>query len=462
MPLTIKNKTITHQINTHFRDYAFYTLENRGIPSFYDGLTNVQRLAVWLAPNTFRKTIALVGDMISNNYHHGNASAETSVSRLAKPIGCALNLLQGDGFFGNEVAPEPAAARYTSVKLNPVIRPHIERYAILNHLPTNDIPKVMYTDVPIGLCTGVIGIAVGYKTIILPRKLDQLKQWLETEEADLTPYFQGFSGTVEPATTAAGSPNWKISGTVKWNRSAAQIEITSIPPTMSYERFLVKLSDLLEPYDVRVTNSSSETISIMIGVSRINTKLVQELVDKIQKINSQLVKEMIVLVKDNQILQYESIEDYLKDFKDNLNRVEFQYLDAVIQKTQANLDFLSEKQLWIEWFVKEVKGSGSAPQRTQIQVYMESVSDPKIREKLKGIPGWTMNDQELDSIRDQIKQTGKSLQGLRAEQSGVAKRIAKLPMNLRVVKNQFSQEIEDEFNGIQFLDIEESLEETLL
>lgn len=63
---------ISKQIDINFRNYALYVLENRGIPSFYDALTNVQRVSLVNAPKSFSKTISLVGSCISNGYHHGD------------------------------------------------------------------------------------------------------------------------------------------------------------------------------------------------------------------------------------------------------------------------------------------------------------------------------------------------------------------------------------------------------
>ena len=74
---------ITKQIDINFRNYALYVLEHRGIPSFYDGLTNVQRVSLMNAPKTFSKTISLVGSCISNGYHHGDCLSYHTKIHLA-------------------------------------------------------------------------------------------------------------------------------------------------------------------------------------------------------------------------------------------------------------------------------------------------------------------------------------------------------------------------------------------
>jgi len=63
---------ISDQVDVNYRNYAIYTLENRGIPAFDDALTNVQRIILNNAKGSFDKTLSLVGDCIKDGYHHGN------------------------------------------------------------------------------------------------------------------------------------------------------------------------------------------------------------------------------------------------------------------------------------------------------------------------------------------------------------------------------------------------------
>ena len=71
----IYNLTVTKHINGPYRQYALYTLEHRGIPNFYDGLTNVQRLVLINAPSSFKKTLGVSGKVMETGlYHHGDSS----------------------------------------------------------------------------------------------------------------------------------------------------------------------------------------------------------------------------------------------------------------------------------------------------------------------------------------------------------------------------------------------------
>jgi hypothetical protein len=63
---------ISRFINSRYRDYAIYVLEQRGIPNFYDALTPVQRFILKNTPTSFVKTLTVVGSVIKDQYHHGD------------------------------------------------------------------------------------------------------------------------------------------------------------------------------------------------------------------------------------------------------------------------------------------------------------------------------------------------------------------------------------------------------
>ena len=133
---------ISKLIDTRFRDYAVYVLEARGIPSFYDGLTPVQRYILMNSPATFTKTLSVVGRSIEDGYHHGDSSLQKAIAKLARPFGSAMQILEGYGFFGTEVSPDPAAARYTSVKLSSRVVDIIKKY-MESEYSTEKIPDIL-------------------------------------------------------------------------------------------------------------------------------------------------------------------------------------------------------------------------------------------------------------------------------------------------------------------------------
>lgn len=80
---TIIKLPISKFVDTKYRDYAIYVLEARGIPSFYDALTPVQRFILKNSPVAFNKSLTVVGKCIQDGYHHGDCIFETTKINLS-------------------------------------------------------------------------------------------------------------------------------------------------------------------------------------------------------------------------------------------------------------------------------------------------------------------------------------------------------------------------------------------
>ena len=68
-------KTVTEAIDNDYKEYAMYTIENRAIPCYLDGLKNVGRKILYVMLNDFKnkksKVAEIGGSLSSKNYHHG-------------------------------------------------------------------------------------------------------------------------------------------------------------------------------------------------------------------------------------------------------------------------------------------------------------------------------------------------------------------------------------------------------
>ena len=198
-------------------------------------------------PVSFTKSMSVVGKVIQSGYHHGSASIESSISRLARPHGNSYQLLDGYGFFGTEVTPEPAAARYTSVKLNSETQSVIKKYNYLN-TKTDDSYNPFFIDVPIGLTQQIIGIGVGYKSMILPRKIEDLSKYLNGTKKTTKPYFKGFGGFIKKYNNI--NKSWILTANIK--RVGKTIKITDIPPLIKYATLLKKVEQLVNEYENKI------------------------------------------------------------------------------------------------------------------------------------------------------------------------------------------------------------------
>jgi DNA topoisomerase-2 len=268
-----KNLTITEQINTQYRSYALYVLQSRGIPNFYDGLTPVQRLVLLNAPKQYNKTLGLVGEVIRTGlYHHSDSSLAGAISKLARPFGCSYQVLEGDGFFGSPVNPSPSAPRYTSVRINPRISDQLFKHSDLNEKNDEGGYDWIHVEFPIGLITHVVGIAVGYRSNILPRKFEDVVEYIQGQNKLLKPYFRDFTGKI---TKVQGSEkSWLLESGFREDKAKKTIEITDLPPLMRYDNFIIKLTSKLElmGYEYTLKNKSQSTVNIEINFKKVVPK----------------------------------------------------------------------------------------------------------------------------------------------------------------------------------------------
>lgn len=336
--------TISDQINQKYREYALYVLQSRGIPNFYDSLTPVQRIVLENSPNSFNKTIGVVGEVIRTGlYHHGDSSLSGAISKLARPFGCSFQILEGDGFFGSPVNPSPSAPRYTSIRINKDIKNAIFRHYDLNEKNEEGGHNWLHLEVPVGLLTHVIGIAVGYRSSILPRKLEDIIQYLEGKNKLLKPYFRDFTGKIFKV--GQEDKIWLIESGFEIDNKKRLIRIYDLPPVMRYDSFMIKLIQKLDTleYDYKVQNSSQSKCELTISFSKDVDKDWEKVSQLIKKLTQIIVTEDVVLIKDGAVVQFQSVREYLDSFRIHLEEVRLKRFVRDEIDYKYDLDFLEAK-----------------------------------------------------------------------------------------------------------------------
>lgn len=343
-----KTLTITNHINNNYRSYALYTLSSRGIPNFYDALTNVQRIILMNTPLKHTKTMSVVGNCFSAGYRHGDMSCSSAISKLAKIHGNAFSILNGDGFFGNSINSDAASPRYTSVSLNKDIHEIILKYKYLNSKSEDGDYKALHVDFPIGLLTTIVGIAVGYKTTILPRKMQDIITYLNGKKKSVQPFFIGYTGTVKQFEDLKNA--WLFEG--EYTVCENKITITSLPPLMSYKSFIAKLAKIISAYDISIENKTSDTVNIAITFK--DTIGYEACIEKIIKLTKQIVRESMVFIKDSAVLEYSNLEDYLDDYRNYKHTIDLKNYEWMVNFCKKEIEYLKAKQEYFK-FMKSKK-----------------------------------------------------------------------------------------------------------
>lgn len=342
--------TIKRQIDQGYRSYALHVIESRGIPNWYDSLTNGQRILIDNCPSSFTKTLSVVGNAISSGYHAGDASLVSTINKLARTFNCAEPIMNGDGFFGCPVSPSAASARYTSVKINPKIREIINKYYHLNEKNEDGVYEKLSVDIPFGICSGVMGIAVGYKSTILPRKIEDIRDFMVGKRKKVSPYFLGFQGTIKKH---GDDKTWIFEGNYEVDEKKRAIRITSIPPMLRFELFLRKLNAILEDVSYNFHNNSSDEVEIILSISKSESQESWENTrDAVIKATKLIVHESIVFVKDKSVIEYECLEEYFLDFWKHNEKTILQHLWWTFNQRTSELEFLEAKLKYLEFVMK--------------------------------------------------------------------------------------------------------------
>lgn len=383
--------TITEHIDYNFREYAFYTLEHRGIPDWHDCLTNVQRMIMLCAPKNFQKTNSLIGSVTEAGYAHGDASLANAISRLAKPHSVAESLLDGDGNFGTPFKDHPAAPRYTSVRLSKNSLEMITEMSFLNKGEVSEIPYIKIS-VPIGLLIGVMGIAVGYKSVILPRSLSSIKDYLAGKVKSIKPYYKGFNGKITKVKGMDSS--WLLESTLEIDEFKRIIRVKGLPPVIKYEKFIDRVRDLSEGIDFDFVNESQDDVDVLFKVSKSQPPEVwTNFKEQIYKMTRLVVKESIVLIKDRTVVEYATVEDYLDEFKEYLEVLKLEVFMYKRDKSSYELDFLKAKLQYLKYMLDA--------KRTRKEVldflkkFIQGISDRLDSIRLSSLNAETVKETEL-------------------------------------------------------------------
>lgn len=178
---------IEDEMRRSYLDYAMSVIIGRALPDVRDGLKPVHRRVLWAMHelgNTYnkpyKKSARVVGDVIGKYHPHGDTAVYDTVVRLAQDFSLRYPLIDGQGNFGSIDGDNPAAMRYTEVRLEKLsneVLADIEKETV-DFQPNYDDslaePKVMPTRFPNLLVNGSEGIAVGMATKIPPHNLSEI------------------------------------------------------------------------------------------------------------------------------------------------------------------------------------------------------------------------------------------------------------------------------------------------
>jgi DNA gyrase subunit A len=179
--------SIESEMRTSYLDYAMSVIVSRAIPDLRDGLKPVHRRILYAMHETnnthdksYRKSARPVGDVMGKYHPHGDSAIYDALVRMAQDFSMSLPLLDGQGNFGSMDGDNPAAMRYTEVRMDKpaaYLLADIDKDTVDfqdNYDGKDREPTVLPARYPNMLVNGAGGIAVGMATNIPPHNLGEV------------------------------------------------------------------------------------------------------------------------------------------------------------------------------------------------------------------------------------------------------------------------------------------------
>jgi len=179
--------SLEEEMRRSYLDYAMSVIVGRALPDARDGLKPVHRRVLfamheqnndWNRP--FKKSARIVGDVMGKYHPHGDTAIYDTIVRMAQPFSLRHMLVDGQGNFGSVDGDNPAAMRYTEIRLSKIAHEmlaDIDKETVdfgPNYDGSEKEPLVLPSKLPNLLVNGSSGIAVGMATNIPPHNLNEV------------------------------------------------------------------------------------------------------------------------------------------------------------------------------------------------------------------------------------------------------------------------------------------------
>ncbi|HEY0372776.1 MAG TPA: DNA gyrase subunit A, partial [Thermoanaerobaculia bacterium] len=252
------------------------------------------------AGKAYKKSARIVGDVMGKYHPHGDSAIYDTAVRMAQDFSMRYRLVDGQGNFGSIDGDNPAAMRYTEIRLTrlaeELMKDDIDKETIdwnPNYDGSLSEPSVLPAKFPNLLVNGSSGIAVGMATNIPPHNLGEvidaclmmidnpsvttadLMTVLPGPDFPTAGYIHGLTGIRDAYTTGRGIIQVRARVVIETQKKSEkqQIVVTQIPYMTNKARLLEKIAELVR--DKRIEGisdlrdeSDREGIRIVIELKR--------------------------------------------------------------------------------------------------------------------------------------------------------------------------------------------------
>lgn len=304
MPEKIETIALHDTARERYLNYALSVITSRALPDIRDGFKPVQRRILYAMyanlrlthDAKFRKSAAVVGEVMAKYHPHGDQAIYDAMTRLAQPFSLRYPLVDGHGNFGSLDGDSPAAMRYTEARLQAISSSMVEEITRdtvdfrANYDGQFEEPVVLPAQLPNLLLNGATGIAVGFATNIPPHNLREIAKGClhmvehpEASVADLMRFVKGpdfptggkLLNTAEEIASIyeTGRGPIRLAGETTLEREGRKrlLIITSIPYALNKATLVEKIADHIRagklPQIQDIRDESTDEVRIVCELS---------------------------------------------------------------------------------------------------------------------------------------------------------------------------------------------------
>lgn len=441
------SQSISSEMRESYLDYAMSVITMRALPDVRDGLKPVHRRILHTmnqmnltASAKFRKSAAVVGDVMGKYHPHGDVALYDAMAKMAQDFSYRYPLVIGQGNFGSIDGDPPAAMRYTEAKMSKLSAEFLrdlEKDTVEwrpNYDGTRKEPIVLPSAVPGILLNGTLGIAVGMATNIAPHNLKEVcsavielidNKDIVTE--DLMKYIKGpdfptggiiYNHKDIHHAYSNGKGGVLVRGEaeiVEDKKSNFNIIITSIPYRVNKSDLIIKIADLVRDKKLEgvrdLRDESTKDIRVVIELKQgAQPQSVLNYIYKHTQLEEMFHFNMVVLVDG--VPKTLSLKKILEEFVSHRQIVVRRRTEFDLKKAQDRehiLIGLKEALDHIDKIIKTIKASKDAPTAHSSLMKEFKFSDKQATailemrlQKLAGLERKKIED-ELKAVQELIK-----------------------------------------------------------
>ena len=265
------------EMKASYIDYAMSVIVGRALPDVRDGLKPVHRRILYamkemgVRRNTpYKKSARIVGDVLGKYHPHGDTAVYDAMVRMVQDFSMRYPLIDGQGNFGSVDGDDPAAMRYTEVRMDYVadeMLADIDKDTI-DFIPNYDgslqEPLILPTKLPELLINGSSGIAVGMATNIPTHNLSEiidgtiafiddpeisiqeLSKYIKGPDFPTAGLILGKAGIKEYMETGRGSVKMRAKTEIEELKNRQAIIITELPYQVNKAMLITSIAQLVK------------------------------------------------------------------------------------------------------------------------------------------------------------------------------------------------------------------------